>query len=58
VSVVFVISWVVVVVVVVFVLVFVVFIFVVDTIIIVFMNVIISPKLGLERHEYIQSEQT
>jgi hypothetical protein len=40
------------------VLVVVVFIFVVDAAIIVNMNVIISPRLGLEIHEYIQREQT
>jgi len=34
------------------------FIFVVDTVIIVNMKVIISPKLGFGRHEYIQREQT
>jgi hypothetical protein len=41
-----------------FVLVVVVYIFVVDTAIIVNIYVIISPRLGLERLEYIQREQT
>jgi hypothetical protein len=33
-------------------------VFVVDKAIIININVIISPKLGLEKHEYIQREQT